>query len=230
MVDNCELGQIKAEEQAAFQRKQAAWAAFDDARNRTRAAYEVMQAAWKERRDARDEMEREYTALCDASAYYHEVWDGYTRLRSENNSRIRSIRRKANSEHAKMKRCFDQACFEYENGDKSDARAHSIDGRAHKEERDKLNAEVAELARAIRDARADAEQRAPKVDNSAFLSAKTKFEQAKERHKAALAEFKIVKTEKERLKVEFEAAQAEHECLKEKLRQCKLNPVKTTKE
>lgn len=76
--------------------------------------------------------------------------------------------------------CFDQASSAYEYGDKSMAPIYSQEGHEHKDRRDELNAEISELAREVKEARQDAECRAPKTDSLAFHSAQDAFNRAKE--------------------------------------------------
>lgn len=102
---------------------------------------------------------------------------------------------------------------------------YSQEGHDHKERRDELNAEISELAREVKDARRDAEYRAPKTDFSAFHRAKDVFERAKSSHESTQAEFKRLKAERDRLKAEFDSAQEEHAHLKEEF-QRKLEEVK----
>lgn len=225
MSRNHDLDRIKSEEQAAFQRKQSAWAAYDEIKRRTSDAHNVMQSAWNERVGARDEMNREYDSMSTANERHREIWNEYGRIRDYNNSRIESLRYEANTEHYEMQRCFEQASSEYEYGEKSMASVYAQEGHRHKERRNELNAEISELCQEIRDAKQNAEWRAPKTDASSFRSAKARFEAAKERHEAAQAEFKRLKAERDRLKGRFDAAQAEHKRLKAEF-QRKLEEVK----
>ena len=228
MARDQELDRIKSEEQAAFQRKQAAWAVWDEARSRADDAYDAMQSAWDERVDAKEEMNHEYELMQASSEHYREVWDDYGRIRDANNAQIDSLRNEADSEHHEMQRCFDQASHEYEYGDKSMAPVYSQEGHEHKARRDELNAEVSRLCREVKEARQNAEWRAPKTDSSAFKAAQEKFHQAKARHEAAQAEFKRLKAERDRTKSEFRSAQAEHKRLKEAFQQ-RLEEVKAAK-
>ncbi|MBQ6127661.1 DUF1771 domain-containing protein [Candidatus Saccharibacteria bacterium] len=226
MSRSYELDRIKSEEQSAFNRKQSAWERYDEARNAADAAHDVMQSAWTERVNAREEMNREYEALQDSNARHDEVWNEYSRIRDYNNSRIDSLRSQADYEHQEMQRCFEQASSEYQYGDKSMAPAYSQEGHEHKARRDELNAEVSKLIQEIKDAKQNAEWRAPKTDSSAYKSARSRFEQAKTRHESAESEFKRLKSVRDSLKREFESAQAEHKRLKEEF-QHKLEEIKS---
>jgi len=161
-----------------------------------------------------------------SSEHYAQVWDEYGRIRDYNNSRIESLKWEADREHQEMQSCFDQASSEYEYGDKSTAPVYSQEGHEHKERRNDLNAEISELAREVKEARQNAEWRAPKTDSSAFHRAKDAFERAKSRHESAQSEFKRLKAKRDRLKSEFDSAHAEHLRLKEAF-QHKLEEVKS---
>ena len=225
MPRNHELDSLRSREQDAFQRKQIAFGRYREARDRCNEAHDIMQSAWEERCSAREEMNREFEAMQRASENYREVWDEYGRIRDANNARIESLRYEADSEHQMMKDCFERASAAYEYGDKSEAPIYAAEGHEHRNRRDELNEEVGILIQEIRDAKANAEWRAPKTDSSAFHRAKDIFNDAKARHEAVQAEFKRLKAERDRCKAEFDSLQAEHIRLKEEL-QRKLAEVK----
>lgn len=222
MPTNSELSSLKAKTQYAFERKQAAWQNYSDAKSRANSAYDIMNSVWQERCAAKEEMNREYEALQSASDNYRAVWDEYGRLRNENNRRIESLRYEADSEHQMMKDCFERASDAYNYGDKSEAPIYSQEGHEHKERRDALNAEVSILVQEIKDTKANANLRAPKTDSSAFRRAKETYNNVKSRHISANAEFKRAKAERDRCKAEFDQAHAEHIRLKNEY-QAKLN-------
>ena len=226
MSRNYELDSLKSREQDAFQRKQAAFRRYKEARDRASDIHDEMESAWQERSSAREEMNREYEEMQRNSEHYAQVWDEYGRIRDDNNSRIESLKWEADREHQEMISCFDQASSEYEYGDKSMAPVYSQEGHEHKERRDELNAEISELAREVREARQNAEWRAPKTDSSVFHRAKEAFERAKSRHESIQAEFKRAKAERDRLKAEFDSLHEEHLRLKEEF-QRKLEEVKS---
>lgn len=226
MSRNYELDSLKSREQDAFQRKQAAFQRYKEAKDRASDIHDEMESAWQERSSAREEMNHEYEEMQRNSEYYREVWDEYGRIRDDNNSRIESLKWEADREHQEMISCFDQASSEYEYGDKSMAPVYSQEGHEHKERRDEINAEISELAREVREARQNAEWRAPKTDSSAFHRAKEAFERAKSRHESIQAEFKRAKAERDRLKAEFDSLHEEHLRLKEEF-QRKLEEVKS---
>lgn len=225
MPRNFVLDSLKEREQEAFRHKQSAWEAYSDAKSCANAAHDIMQSAWEERCSAREEMNREFETMQRASENYREVWDEYGRIRDANNARIESLRYEADSEHQMMKDCFERASAAYEYGDKSEAPIYAAEGHEHKDRRDEFNEEVGVLIQEIRDAKANAEWRAPKTDSSAFHRAKDIFNDAKARHESAKSDFMRLKAERDRRKTEFDFAKEEHARLKEEF-QAKLAEVK----
>lgn len=210
MSINYELDSLKSREQDAFQRKQVAFQRYADARDRCNEAHDIMQTAWEERASAKEEMNREWEEMQRARENYGEVWDEYGRIRDANNYEIERLRAEADYEHRQMIDCFEQASSCYEFGDKSEAPYWSQQGHDHKDRRDSINEEVSRLCQEVKDARQNAQWRAPKTDSSAFHRAKEAFERAKSRHESAQAEFKRAKAERDRLKAEFDSAQEEY--------------------
>lgn len=154
-------------------------------------------------------MNREFEARQSAYSHRDSVWDEYGRIRDYNNSRIESLKREADAEHRAMQDCFEQASNAYQYGDKSEAPFYSQQGREHKNRRDALNAEISELAREVKQAKANAEASAPRINSHAFDSAKSAFESAKARHESAQAEFKRLKSQRDSAKAEFDHLQAQ---------------------
>ena len=220
MPRNPELDRLKREQQSLFVQKQAAFQKFKDLQEQTSSAHNVMQAAWEERTCARERMNSEFQARKSAYSHHDLVWSEYTRIRDYNNSRIESLKREADAEHSAMQDCFERASNAYQYGDKSEAPYYSREGHEHKDRRNRLNAEISELAREVKQAKANAEASAPKVDSSAFNYAKSAFESAKTRHESAQAEFKrlkryvilqktnstVCKTDSSRLRLHFNAS------------------------
>ena len=168
-----------------------------------------MQSAWDERIRAREHMNREFEARQSAYSHRDSVWDEYGRIRDYNNSRIESLKYEADAEHRAMQDCFEQASNAYQYGDKSEAPYYSQQGHEHKDRRDALNAEISELAREVKQAKANAEASAPRISSYAFDSAKSAFESAKARHESAQAEFKRLKAQRDSTKAEFNRLQAQ---------------------
>lgn len=209
MSRNPELDRLKAEQQSLFEQKQAAFQRFKDLQKRTHIAHDVMQSAWDERIRAREHMNRKFEARQSAYSRRDSVWDEYGRIRDYNNSRIESLKYEADAEHRAMQDCFEQASNAYQYGDKSEAPYYSQQGHEHKDRRDALNAEISELAREVKQAKANAEASAPRISSYAFDSAKSAFESAKARHESAQAEFKRLKAQRDSAKAEFDRLQAQ---------------------
>ena len=108
-----------------------------------------------------------------------------------------------------MQDCFERASNAYQYGDKSVAPFYSQEGHEHRDRRNILNAEISELAREVKRAKANAEATAPRVDSSAFNYAKSAFGSAKARHASAQAEFKRLKAMRDSAKAEFDRLQAQ---------------------
>ncbi|MBR3415006.1 DUF1771 domain-containing protein [Candidatus Saccharibacteria bacterium] len=168
-----------------------------------------MQSAWDERTRAREYMNREFEARQSAYSHRDSVWDEYGHIRDRNNSRIESLKYEANAEHRAMRDCFEQANNVYRYGDKFEAPYYSRQGHQHKDRRDALNAEISELAREVKQAKANAEALAPRISSHAFDSAKSAFESTKAHHESAQAEFKRLKAQRDSAKTEFDHLQAQ---------------------
>jgi len=210
MPKDAQLDILNERQQAAFERKQAAYKKYSEARDRANAANAAMQTAWNERVSARDAMNREYEQLQSDRQSYDLVWAEYRRVKDENGPRIDELRREADEEHRESQRCFQDASLAYECGNKAEAPGLAAEGREHRDRRDSLNAQVKELVDEIRQAKQRAEMCSHKPNSYAFHKAKTEFDAAKARHERLQAEYKEAKAERDRLKAEFEAAKAEH--------------------
>lgn len=209
MSRNPELDRLKAEQQSLFEQKQIAFQRLKDLQERINVAHDIMQSAWDERTRAREHMNREFEARRSAYSHRDSIWDEYGRIRDYNNSKIESLKRKADAEHRAMQNYFEQASNAYQYGNKSEAPYYSQQGREHKNRRDALNAEISELAREVKQAKANAEASAPRINSYAFDSAKSAFESAKVRHESAQAEFKRLKAMRDSAKAEFDRLQTQ---------------------
>ncbi len=226
MSRNPELDRLKAEQQVLFEQKQAAFQRFKDLQNQVNAAHDVVQSTWEERVQARKRMNSEFEARKSAYDNRDAVWKEYGRIRDYNNARIESLKYEADNEHRAMQDCFERASNAYQYGDKSEAPYYSQEGYEHRERRDELNAEISELAREVRQARENAEALAPRVDSSAFNSARADFESAKARHESAVTEFKRLKAMRDSAKAEFDRLQGQFKQAQVAFKQ-KLEEVKS---
>lgn len=209
MLKDDELSLLESIKQRKYEEKQAAWEVYADLRERCGNAYSAMQDAWQELAFARDEMNREYEKMQKASECYRQVWDEYGKIRDSNNDTIKSLQDEASSEHRQMADCFEHARVSYEYGDKSEAPVWSRRGYVHKKRRDELNCEIQKLGGEVKAAKQDAELRAPKIDTSAFYSAKTSFENAKSHYEAMKLEFDRLNEKRNQAKIELDLAKKE---------------------
>ena len=168
MPRSAELDSLFARKQEAFERKQAAFQKYVDARNRANEAYDRMQSAWGQRVAAREEMNREFESMQQSKDSRDAIWADFNRLCQENSSRIDQIRREADMEHEMMKNCFDSASAAYEYGNKADAPMYASEGHAHKDRRDSLNAEVGRLIQEINNAKANAKWQTSSSHSNSF--------------------------------------------------------------
>ena len=123
---------------------------------------------------------------------------------------------------------LERASYAYENGNKAEAPIYAQEGHMHKDRRNALNAEISELGREVKQAKANAEASAPIVDSSAFNSAKAVFESAKSRHESARDEFRRIKAERNAAKAEFDSLQARFKRAQAAFKQ-RLEEVKSAK-
>lgn len=201
---------LQRQEQSAYHRKQTAYKKYAAAREECSKAYDAMQAAWNECNSARKILNQEYRAMKETSARFREVWSGYERVSEPYKADITRLREAANTEHYAMIDCFKNATDSFLSGDKAKASELSREGRAHKERRDELNAEVKKLCEELQSAKQNAELRAQRTDPTAFHAAKDAYKKAKYEHVGKEKEFESLKAERDRLKAEFEAAKEEH--------------------
>lgn len=225
MPRDYELDRLKSAEEEAFAKKQEAYQAYDALRKETDAAYAVMVSARDILDRARSEMNDAYEALQRENAAHDEVWDEYGRLRDTNNSEIESLKYEADLEAQMMHDCFENASSSYEYGDKAMASEYSQQGHAHKDRLAELNARIRELGQEVKQAREDAQWRAPKVGSSAFVAAKRAFQDAKARYESLRSEFDRLKEQRDAAKERFHAAKEAHATAKERF-QARLAEVK----
>ena len=214
MPKDCELDRLKVELDETFAYKQETYRAYDQARKAADVAYQAMSDARDSLNCARSEMNEAYEELQRQNAAHDEIWNEYGRIRDENNSEIESLKYEADSEYQQMKSCFESASSEYEYGDRAMASEYSQEGHAHKERLAELNERIRELGQAVKDAKNDAMWRAPKVDSSAFKTAKSYFQSAKTRFDELKEEFERLKRERVCYLDKFELAKACHESAK----------------
>lgn len=200
----------KTAEQMAFQRKQEAWASYDEVKKRVNKVHNALRLAWKKRCTIREEMNEEYRAMKAADERSDKVWAAYESICERNKAQIESLRSEADLEHSEVQRCFNQVNNALRRGDESMVSYYSREGNKHRDRRNVLNAEINALYREMEEAEQNANKIAPKkANNAGFRAARKRFLHAKKHHEAVQAEFKRLKAERDRLKAEFETVQAE---------------------
>ncbi|MBR3236384.1 hypothetical protein IKF92_01755 [Candidatus Saccharibacteria bacterium] len=192
----------------SYQCKQKAYSKYDVARKLTNEAYFEMQSAWDELEKARKEMDREYNSIYDVSDYYREVWEAYSRFREETDTRISILRHSSALEQAKMKENFEKANIEYERGDREMAKMYTRDGHDHKGCRDGINEKIASLCQKIKEAREEAEAKAPRPNQEELTAAIKAFKAARKKHRTAREKFLHLKASRDDLWKKFEMADA----------------------
>lgn len=229
MLKDYELDCLKSELDEAFAHKQEAYRVYDEARKKTDSVYAAMFDARDALNRARAEMNDAYEEFQRAKSASREVWDEYGRIRDYNNSEIESLKYEADSEYQDMRTCFESASSEYEYGDRAMASEYSQQGHVHKDRLAELNARIRELGQEVKQAKENAQWRAPKVDDFVFKFAQRAFQDAKARYESLRAEFDQLKTQRDYLHDQFELAKACHENAKENF-QKRLAEVKAKKE
>lgn len=213
-------------EEKSYRRKQKAYHEYADLKAQTDCAYDEMEDAWRERQHRMKILNREFERLQRVQNHSRDVWDEYGKIRDDNNSQINELRIRADQEHQEMRKCFDRANYEFEHGDKSKAANYSQEGYEHRDLRDKLNAELGRLVHEVKEAKRDAEYRAPRYSDSKFKDAKSAYDHAKALHLEKEAEFRRLKSECAKKKEQFRALQDEHDSLKTKVYEIRAERLK----
>lgn len=189
MPYDTELDRLKTEQDRAFQRKQNAYQAMDD--------------AWKRRSAARDVQNRAYAEQQRAYEIQDAAWQNLQRIRSYNGPRIDALNAQQDNAFQNMKNAFDRASNAHDMRDGASARSYADEGHRFKQESQECVAERRQLVQEIRDAKAQHEATRP-----AFLHAKKQFGQAKSEHSRTKAEHERKREEFNRAKADFDRAKA----------------------
>lgn len=181
MARDAELDRLKAAQDNAFQRKQA--------------AYQAQQNAWEQRSKARDALNRAHEAKQQAYVEQDRTWQHYQSVKSANGPRIDSLNAQQEAAYQNMRQSYDAASNAYQRGDGASASSYAADGRSYKEESQRYVAERRRLVEEIRSARAQHEASKPAFQRAKedFNSAKRTHDNAKANHERAQAEFKRAK-------------------------------------
>lgn len=203
MPKDTELDRLKTARDSAFERKQAAWQAQDQ--------------AWKRRSSARDSLARTREDKQRAYEIQQAAWEYLQSVRNRNGPRIDQLNREQETAYQRMRDSFDRASAAHASRDGASARSYADDGHAYKAESQRAVAERRRLVEEIRDAK------------SRHDATKPGFQRAKDAHARAQADFNSAKAEHERLKSAFQTAKAVFERAKQAF-ETRLASVKSANE
>lgn len=186
MARDAELDRLKAAQNLAFQRKQN--------------AYQAQQQAWDRRSSARETLNRAHEEKQRAYVAQDASWQDYQRVRSSNGPRIDQLNAQQESAFQNMKRAFDNASSAHDSHDGAAARSYADEGHAYKAESQGYVAERRQLVEEIRTARARHEATKPAFQRAKdqFSAARRSFDQAKSEHERVQDDFKRAKADFDR--------------------------------
>ncbi len=195
LPDDNELDRLKADQDDAFQRKQAAW--------------EVQNQAWQVRLSAKEALDGAYARKQAAYEIQQAAWTDLQHLRDSNGPRIASLNDQQNQAFANMSQAFERASAAYEARDGAAAKAYSNDGHQYKAASKAAVAERRALVAEIKEAEARHASAAERFQTAKaeFQTAKATFDRAKAEHERLSGEFRAAKT------VFDQARQAFQDCL-----------------
>lgn len=161
MPRDTELDRLREAQDAAFQRKQA--------------AYDAMNEVWTRLSRGRDMLDSARAAMQDAYEVQNTAWQNLQRTRDRNGPCIDSLNSRQESAFQNMKDAFDRASAAYDARDGASARSHADDGHRYKQQSQDCVAERRPLVKEIREARERHDSTKP-----AFQKAKAYFDRGKE--------------------------------------------------
>lgn len=203
------LDELGYEKQKKWEVKQKKWKEYEELQEALRKVYGALKQARKERDEAREFLNHEYELLKSEHPERSAVWKEYEEKRAAINSEIDPLKIESNKEHGLMIECFEAAKIAYKNGEKEMARDLSKEGYEHQARRNALNEKVKEGTKRIKAFKAEAMEKAPPHDRSAFDLFRDRYYSAKRTLDSLQVRFDRMKKEKEK-KYE-EVKQAEHE-------------------
>lgn len=215
MAKDAELDRLKAAHDAAFQRKQE--------------AFQAQQDAWRRRSAARDEMNRAFECKRQVEEVLNRTWEHYQSVCNANGSRIDLINSDQERAYYNMKSSFENASSAYDRGDGASASSYAQEGHYYKEQAQSLVAERRRLVAEIQSAREAHEAIKPEFQRlkenfnfarRCFNSAKAEHERAREAFKRAKEDFdscaKAFKTRLEKVKSENQKRRQDRESILDK--------------
>lgn len=186
-----ELDRLKEQRDRAFDKKQGAWQAQNDAWERVGSARDTMNGAFDSKRRAREAMD--------------DAWQYRQQVRDRNNPRIDQLFGQQESAYQRQRNAFDNASAAHANRDGASARRYADEGHAAKAECQQYIAERRRLVSENQAAKARHEATRPAWNSAkdAFDRAKSAFDRAKADHARKQAEFKQAKADYERADTAF---------------------------
>lgn len=193
MAGDVELERLKAQQDRAFQSKQSAWQAQDQ--------------AWNRRSAARDAMNRAHQDKQSGYEVQESSWQDCLRVQSSNGPRIEALNAQQEAAFENMKRAFEMASNAYESREGDSARAYADEGHGYKAESQAAVADRRQLVQECKDVRErhDATKPAFQRAKSEFDQAKADYDRAKADHEQKQAEFQRTKADFDRAKNAFQA-------------------------
>lgn len=192
MSRDVELDRLKLEQDIAFQGKQSAWQAQDD--------------AWKQRQSAREALDRAYHDKQAAYDQQQHAWEQLQGVRSRNGSRIDSLNSQQEAAFQNMKDAFERASSAHEAHDGASARAYADEGHRYKDDSQEAVTERRQLVQEIRDAGDRHRSTMPAFQHAkaVFDYVRAEHDRAKADHEQKQAEFKRAKAGFDRAKTAFQ--------------------------
>jgi len=181
MAKDAELDRLKAAQDLAFQRKQD--------------AYQAQQNAWERVNRARETMNQAHEEKQRAYAAQDSSWQELQRIRSYNGPRIDTLKNLQETAYQNMRRAFDNASAAHDRRDGAAARSYADEGHRYKAESQGYVQERRDLVAEIKVARDRHEATKPAFQRAkeSFNSAKRTFDQTKAEHARAQEAFKQAK-------------------------------------
>ena len=203
------LDELGYEKQKKWEKKQEKWEEYKKSQDALRNVYNALKQARDEMNEAREILNHEYEFLKEEHPGRSAIWNEYEEKRRAINAIIRPLKNEANREHRLMVECFEAAGVAYKEGDREKTKELSQEGREHKARRNELNNEFKEGVDRIKTLKAEAMEKAPPHDRSAFDLARDRFYASKRTLANLQTKFNRMKEEKEQKYEEF--TRADHE-------------------
>ena len=181
MAKDVELDRLKATQDLAFNRKQA--------------AHEVQETAWKRKKAAGDAMHTAFEEKDRAWRAQQSAWEDLQRLRDSKGPRIGQLNTSQEAAYQNMKSAYDNASSAYDRHDGASAKSYAKQGRGYKAESQEHVEERRRLVAELRSAGDHQKSYAPafQAAKGRFDTAKREFDAAKAAHERTQTGFKTAK-------------------------------------